>query len=266
MADGTESLQASVNSTYWAAPPIHSSPMSDEETEGLGPDEIDRAPLLPKQHHAGPPGATGRPLASRHCPGDSYCMVYMVFFLLGIGSLLPWNFFITAKHYWTYKLSNNTDPTGHGEEPRSDLSDYFESYLAIASTVPSVLCLVLNYLLVNSRLSPAVRILSSLIVILAVFIVTTVMVKVDSSGCRDQFFFGTLASVALVSGASNLFSGSVFGISGHFPMRISQALISGTTCWQQSTAVRRPYRSPVVRRTARREPQRAPSPPCPSLL
>uniref|UniRef100_A0A8C7JEG9 Solute carrier family 29 member 3 n=1 Tax=Oncorhynchus kisutch TaxID=8019 RepID=A0A8C7JEG9_ONCKI len=223
MADGTESLQASVNS-YWAASPIHASAMSDEETEGQDTDEIDRAPLLPKQHHAGPPGATGRPLASRHCPEDSYCMVYMIFFLLGIGSLLPWNFFITAKHYWTYKLSNNTD--GHGEEPRSDLSEYFESYLAIASTVPSVLCLVLNYLLVN-RLSPAVRILSSLLIILAVFIVTTVMVKVDSSGCREQFFFGTLASVAMVSGASNLFSGSVFGISGHFPMRISQALISG---------------------------------------
>ncbi|XP_052350908.1 equilibrative nucleoside transporter 3 isoform X1 [Oncorhynchus keta] len=223
MADGTESLQASVNS-YWAASPIHASAMSDEETEGQDTDEIDRAPLLPKQQHAGPPGATGRPLASRHCPEDSYCMVYMIFFLLGIGSLLPWNFFITAKHYWTYKLSNNTD--GHGEEPRSDLSEYFESYLAIASTVPSVLCLVLNYLLVN-RLSPAVRILSSLLIILAVFIVTTVMVKVDSSGCREQFFFGTLASVAMVSGASNLFSGSVFGISGHFPMRISQALISG---------------------------------------
>jgi len=29
------------------------------------------------------------------------------------------------------------------------LQDYFESYLAIASTVPSVLCLILNYLLVN---------------------------------------------------------------------------------------------------------------------
>ncbi|XP_070295126.1 equilibrative nucleoside transporter 3, partial [Salvelinus sp. IW2-2015] len=96
----------------------------------------------------------------------------------------------------------------------------------VTSTVSSVLCLVLNCLLVN-RLSPAVRILSSLLIILAVFIVTTVMVKVDSSGCREQFFFGTLASVAIVSGASNLFSGSVFGISGHFPMRISQALISG---------------------------------------
>lgn len=30
-----------------------------------------------------------------------------------------------------------------------NLQDYFESYLAIASTVPSVLCLILNYVLVN---------------------------------------------------------------------------------------------------------------------
>lgn len=29
------------------------------------------------------------------------------------------------------------------------LQDYFESYLSIASTVPSVLCLILNYFLVN---------------------------------------------------------------------------------------------------------------------
>lgn len=78
-------------------------------------------------------------------------------------------------------------------------------------------------------MSSEVRILSSLGVILVVFVVTTVLVKVDVSDCRDQFFAGTLASVALVSGASNLFSGSVFGISGHFPMRISQALISGNT-------------------------------------
>ncbi|XP_044069255.1 equilibrative nucleoside transporter 3 isoform X2 [Siniperca chuatsi] len=144
---------------------------------------------------------------------------------MGIGSLLPWNFFITAKQYWLYKLSNNTHH-GSNEEQRSDLSDYFESYLAIASTVPSVLCLTLNYLLVN-RFSPNVRILSALLVILLVFVVTTVLVKVDVSECRLKFFIGTLASVAVVSGASSVFSGSMFGISGHFPMRISQALISG---------------------------------------
>ncbi|KAM4607596.1 equilibrative nucleoside transporter 3 isoform 1-T2 [Polymixia lowei] len=211
--DGPEALQSSVNSSFASGVSSNHSLSDEEESDDHGP-SVDQAPLLGS--------ATSVPLATRHCPEDSYCMVYIIFFLMGIGSLLPWNFFITAKHYWVYKLSNNT---GH-EEPRSDLSDYFESYLAIASTVPSVLCLVLNYLLVN-RLSSHVRIMSSLFVILVVFVMTTVLVKVDVSKCRVEFFAGTLASVAVVSGASNLFSGSMFGISGHFPMRISQALISG---------------------------------------
>lgn len=91
-------------------------------------------------------------------------------------------------------------------------------------------CLINSHLIpvhLVCRLSPSVRILSSLVIILLVFVITTVLVKVDMSNCRFGFFIGTLASVAVVSGASNLFSGSVFGISGHFPMRISQALISG---------------------------------------
>ncbi|XP_017549543.1 equilibrative nucleoside transporter 3 [Pygocentrus nattereri] len=212
--DGTEHLQASLNSSYISA--LHSSSMSDGEVKT---EDEDHSPLLT---HSQQPGG---PLSTRHRPHDTYCLVYGIFFLMGIGSLLPWNFFITAKHYWLYKLSNGSSSAGH-EEPQTDLSDYFESYLAIASTVPSVLCLILNYLLVN-RLSAEVRILSSLFVTLVVFVITTVLVKVDVSGCRVQFFAGTLASIALVSGASNLLSGSVFGISGHFPMRISQALISG---------------------------------------
>lgn len=85
------------------------------------------------------------------------------------------------------------------------------------------------------RLSSNVRILSSLWIILLVFVVTTVLVKVDTSSCRTAFFVSTLASVAVVSGASNLFSGSMFGISGHFPMRITQALISGSTSSQNGS-------------------------------
>ncbi|XP_059214738.1 equilibrative nucleoside transporter 3 [Centropristis striata] len=212
--DATEPVQPSLNSSYVPTALSNQLTSEDEESEDQGP----TTSLLPKHSSV--------PLAVRYSPEDSYCFVYIIFFLMGIGSLLPWNFFITAKHYWLYKLSNNSHSSGSGEEERSDLSDYFESYLAIASTVPSVLCLILNYLLVN-RLSSNVRILSSLVVILLVFVVTTVLVKVDVSDCRTEFFIGTLVSVAVVSGASNLFCGSVFGISGHFPMRISQALISG---------------------------------------
>uniref|UniRef100_A0A3B5A1I9 Solute carrier family 29 member 3 n=1 Tax=Stegastes partitus TaxID=144197 RepID=A0A3B5A1I9_9TELE len=145
-------------------------------------------------------------------PEDSYCLVYIIFFLMGIGSLLPWNFFITAKHYWHFKLSNNSDHSS-GEEQSSDLS--------VSPNANIRVCLRC------SRLSANLRILSSLFVILLVFVLTTVLVKVDVSDCRMGFFASTLASVAVVSGASNIFSGSMFGISGHFPMRISQALISG---------------------------------------
>lgn len=77
------------------------------------------------------------------------------------------------------------------------------------------------------RVSSRIRILSSLFVILFVFAVTTALVKVDTSNYRMGFLVVTLVSVAVVSGASNIFYGSIFGISGHFPMRISQALISG---------------------------------------
>ncbi|XP_068183105.1 equilibrative nucleoside transporter 3 [Antennarius striatus] len=206
-------LQPSLNSSYVPTAFSDDQVSDDEEIEDLNPS----ASLLPRHSSV--------PLAVHYTPEDSYCLVYIIFFLMGISSLLPWNFFITAKHYWLYKLSNST-VNGSDEKQHSDVSDYFESYLSIASTVPSVLSSILNYLLVN-RLSPNVRILSSLFVILLVFVVTTILVKVDTSNYTVGFFIGTLVSVAVVSGASNLFTGSMFGISAYFPMRVSQALISG---------------------------------------
>lgn len=222
--EAREPLQSSLNSSYVTGTHGNHNLSDDEESEDQDPSES----LLPKHSSV--------PLAVRFTPDDSCCTVYIIFFLMGIGSLLPWNFFITAKQYWLYKLSNTTNHHTGYEKQHSDLRDYFESYLTIASTVPSVLCLILNYILVN-RLSPNVRILSSLFVILVVFVVTTVLVKVDVSCCRTEFFTATLVSVAIVSGASNLFSGSVFGISGHFPMRISQALISGQAMGGTLTAL-----------------------------
>ncbi|XP_007895983.1 equilibrative nucleoside transporter 3 isoform X2 [Callorhinchus milii] len=155
-------------------------------------------------------------------PQDKYNLVYIIFFFLGIGSLLPWNFFCTAKHYWLYKLNNGTQQSGHG----SDLSINFESYLSIASTAPSVLCLMLNFILVN-RISSNVRVLSSLFIMLLIFCVTTVLVKVDTSQWTYQFFGVTMMCVVIISGASNVFLGSAFGVAGRFPMKNAQALISG---------------------------------------
>ncbi|KAM9324168.1 equilibrative nucleoside transporter 3 [Gastrophryne carolinensis] len=159
-------------------------------------------------------------------PVDHYNGAYIIFFLLGVGSSLPWNFICTAKHYWTYKLRNCSDIPVIEKPDVSDLSDYFESYFSIATAVPSVPCLILNYFLVN-RITSQVRIISSLLVMLLVFILVTVLVKVDTSTWTHIFFALTLVCVAVLSGASNILTASVFGVTGRFPLIHSQSLISG---------------------------------------
>ncbi|XP_060097156.1 equilibrative nucleoside transporter 3 [Heteronotia binoei] len=159
-------------------------------------------------------------------PKDHFNGTYIIFFILGTGSLLPLNFIMTAKHYWMYKLQNCSEELSPAEQRPSDIRDFFESYISVASTVPSVLCLIGNFLLVN-KVSVHVRILSSLGVVLAVLMVITVLVKVDTSSWTPTFFVITLACVAITSSATTVFSSSVFGLTGYFPIQNSQALISG---------------------------------------
>ncbi|XP_036625452.1 equilibrative nucleoside transporter 3 [Trichosurus vulpecula] len=173
------------------------------------PDE--RGPLLeghPGGHYSSPK------------PHDRYHGAYIIFFSLGIGSLLPWNFFVTAKEYWMYKLQNCSS------QGASDIQNYFESYISIASTVPSVLCLIGNFLLVN-RVSVHVRVLTSLSILLVVFVLITVLVKVDTSSWTFSFFVITIICMVVLSGTATIFNSSVFGLAASFPMRNSQALISG---------------------------------------
>ncbi|XP_066881533.1 equilibrative nucleoside transporter 3 isoform X2 [Kogia breviceps] len=72
-----------------------------------------------------------------------------------------------------------------------------------------------------------VRVLASLTVMLAIFVVMTVLVKVDTSSWTHSFFAVTIVCMAILSGTSTIFNSSVFGMTGSFPMRNSQALMSG---------------------------------------
>uniref|UniRef100_A0A673VKT3 Solute carrier family 29 member 3 n=2 Tax=Suricata suricatta TaxID=37032 RepID=A0A673VKT3_SURSU len=167
-----------------------------------------------------------RPPPGLQRPKDHFNGTYIIFFSLGIGGLLPWNFFVTAKEYWVFKLRNCSSPAAGEEAAGSDILNYFESYLTVASTVASVLCLMANFLLVN-RVPIHIRVLASLAIMLAIFLVMTALVKVDTSSWTFGFFAVTIVCMAILSGASTIFNSSVFGMTGSFPMRNSQALISG---------------------------------------
>uniref|UniRef100_A0ABI7Y2D3 Solute carrier family 29 member 3 n=1 Tax=Felis catus TaxID=9685 RepID=A0ABI7Y2D3_FELCA len=62
-----------------------------------------------------------RPLPGLQRPKDRFNGTYIIFFSLGIGGLLPWNFFVTAKEYWLFKLRNCSSPTAGEEATGSDI-------------------------------------------------------------------------------------------------------------------------------------------------
>ena len=46
-------------------------------------------------------------------PRDRFNAVYLVFYLLGMGTLLPWNFFISVNSFWDYKFRDVNATTYH---------------------------------------------------------------------------------------------------------------------------------------------------------
>ncbi|KAG8222814.1 hypothetical protein J437_LFUL005020, partial [Ladona fulva] len=119
---------------------------SDSEAEGLGENS------LMEENSDGNVVVTSdtKPIIKLREPSDRYHLAYIVFYLLGMTTLLPWNFFITADDYWKFKLRDvNSNHTTH---ERTKLQTEFTAYLSVASTIPNTLFLILNSFLSHSAI------------------------------------------------------------------------------------------------------------------
>lgn len=68
-------------------------------------------------------------------PSDRFKLIFFILVLHGIGTLTPWNMFITAKDYFVnYKLSENY--TGQNN---TEYIANFMPYVGFASQIPNVL-------------------------------------------------------------------------------------------------------------------------------
>ncbi|XP_048732336.2 equilibrative nucleoside transporter 1-like [Ostrea edulis] len=161
----------------------------------------------------------------RPAPPDRFNAVFIVFYFLGIGSLLPWNFFITANKYFQYKLRNITLPWDDGYF-KTDLQFNFESSITIASTVPNVLFNFITAILA-SRIPLKGRMVFSNVTVVVVFVITLALVKIDTDHWQAVFYSITLLSVVVLSAASSVYMASMFGLAGMFPIKYMQAIMSG---------------------------------------
>ncbi|XP_071336303.1 equilibrative nucleoside transporter 1-like [Trachinotus anak] len=168
-----------------------------------------------------------------NAPRDKYNAVWIIFFILGLGTLLPWNFFMTATMYFTSRLkdpptdlsSNQTaNETMEGVDTRSVLESKFNNVMTLCAMVPLLIFTCLNSFL-HQRIPQKLRISGSLTVILVVFLLTAVLVKVDMAPL--PFFTLTMIKIVCINSFGAILQSSLFGLAGMLPASYTAPIMSG---------------------------------------
>ncbi|ELV09535.1 Equilibrative nucleoside transporter 2, partial [Tupaia chinensis] len=156
----------------------------------------------------------------------SYHLVGISFFILGLGTLLPWNFFITAIPYFQGRLAESNCTAGTLSTNHTGPADTFNfnNWVTLLSQLPLLLFTLLNSFLYQC-IPEVVRILGSLLAMLLLFALTAALVKVNMS--PGPFFSITMASVWFINSFCAVLQGSLFGQLGTMPSTYSTLFLSG---------------------------------------
>ncbi|KAL3971862.1 paroxysmal nonkinesiogenic dyskinesia protein [Sarotherodon galilaeus] len=160
-----------------------------------------------------------------------YNSVWLIFFILGLGSLLPWNFFMTATMYFTSRLkdvptvhSSNQTANETAGDSRNVLESKFNNVMTLCAMVPLLIFTCLNSF-IHQRIPQKLRISGSLTVILVVFLVTAVVVKVELAPL--PFFVLTMVKIVCINSFGAIFQSSLFGLAGILPASYTTPIMSG---------------------------------------
>ncbi|KAM6894934.1 equilibrative nucleoside transporter 2-like [Lycodopsis pacificus] len=154
-------------------------------------------------------------------PQGRGCLVGICFFILGLGTLLPWNFFMTASMYFQSRLNKTEWSNGTAVVTKEY---YFNNWMTLLSQLPLLVFTLLNSFLYQ-RISEAIRIAGSLVFILLLFILTAVLVKVPMDA--DRYFSVTMADIWFINSFGAVLQGSLFGLVGLLPQKFSSIFMSG---------------------------------------
>ncbi|XP_051503872.1 equilibrative nucleoside transporter 1-like [Myxocyprinus asiaticus] len=169
-----------------------------------------------------------------NAPRDRYNAVWIIFFILGLGTLLPWNFFMTATVYFTSRLKNphmngEHNQTANGTvviegDTRNVLESKFNNVMTLCAMVPLLIFTCLNSF-IHQRIPQKLRISGSLSVILVLFLITAVLVKVEMAPL--PFFAFTMIKIICINSFGAVLQGSLFGLAGLLPASYTTPIMSG---------------------------------------
>lgn len=163
-------------------------------------------------------------------PPDRFRLVFLTLVLHGVGTLMPWNMFITAKNYFVeYKLAT-------ADEDLNTYATNFLPYIGYASQIPNVIFNWLNiFIQMGGNLTT--RIVWSILIEVVVFVVTVVLAMVDSSDWPGVFFWITIASVVVLNVANGIYQNTVYGMAARLPFSYTGAVVLGSNISGTFTAI-----------------------------
>lgn len=140
---------------------------------------------------------------------------YFMFFILGVGSLLPWNTFITAHGYFRNKLRND-----------QNAMTTFENAFSVGSQIPATVASVVN-LYLTDKVTRSFRMALSLSLTLLCFLTTDIFVFVDTATWTKLFFIITLILVIIINICAGIMRSIMYGIAGAAGQQYMQSLVFG---------------------------------------
>lgn len=151
--------------------------------------------------------------AAMEIPQDCFHLAYVVYFVLGLGFLLPWNAFITAVDYFGYLY------------PGVSVDRVFSVAYMLSALLFLFLILWWAHIGGGSR-----RINAGLGLYLASLLVVPVMDAAWVRGEKGRYgaYWVTVGAVAVSGIADALMQGGVIGAAGEMPERYMQAVFAGT--------------------------------------
>ncbi|XP_061536555.1 LOW QUALITY PROTEIN: equilibrative nucleoside transporter 2-like [Phycodurus eques] len=148
-------------------------------------------------------------------PADRGNMVAAIIFILGLGTLLPWNFFITASQYFNQRLNTS------GET----VKEYnYDSWMALLSQLPLLLFTLLNSFFYQ-WVREGVRVATSLVAVLLLFSLTAALVEVHMTPAT--FFSVTMATIWFINMFSAVLQAACSWAVGLLPTRYSTLFMTG---------------------------------------
>uniref|UniRef100_A0A8C2PT93 Solute carrier family 29 member 1a n=1 Tax=Cyprinus carpio TaxID=7962 RepID=A0A8C2PT93_CYPCA len=162
-------------------------------------------------------------MTTASAPRDRYNAVWIIFFILGLGTLLPWNFFMTATMVTIVSLKPLLMTNFNGTL-RNVLESKFNNVMTLCAMVPLLIFTCLNSF-IHQRIPQKLRIPGSLSVILVVFLITAVLVKVEMEPL--PFFAFTMIKIICINSFGAILQGSLFGLAGMLPASYTTPIMSG---------------------------------------